>query len=360
MKEYVRNLAVGMTVIVALALLAGMILLFTGLPEVFQRGYEVYISADSTHDAHEGDPVHLAGMLVGRITDISFTDPAEPYRGVTFTAKIEHDVDLPGNVRAYFFTKGFVGAAYLELKSTGPQRIDPATGRPLERFPRDGSIIMDSVHVGGSMVPQELTDALKGLSRLADNLNALIAPESQAAPAVGQAPGPATRPAVAQTGLRGTLARLNRTLDALTAVMGDLENQRNIKTSLANLATATSAATGAMDSLKKFADEARATAVQARATVKSFTKLAETSRKRIDELAEKIIADAEAVSKVMATINRAASKIDAGEGTAGKLINDPKLYDSLLDATRQMEQLLVELRELVEIWKTGGIKVKLP
>jgi len=359
MKEYVRNLAVGMTVIVALALLGGMILLFTGLPEFFQRGYEVYISADSTYDAHEGDPVHLSGMVVGRITDISFADPTEPYQGVTFTAKIEHDVDLPGNVRAYFFTKGFVGAAYLELKATGPQRIDPATGRELKHFPRDGSIIMDSVHVGSSMVPPELTDALKGLSRLADNLNALIAPEPRDEAATGRAPGPATRTA-AQVGLRGTLAKLDRTLDALSSVMGDLENQRNIKTSLANLAVATSAATDAMNSLSEFADEARATAVQARTTVKSFTQLAETSRKRIDDLAEKIIADAEAISKVMATINRAATKIDSGDGTAGKLINDPRLYNSLLDATRQMEQLLAEFRELVEAWKTGGIKVKLP
>ncbi len=38
-----RNIAVGLTVIVALAMLGGMILIFAGLPQMFQAGYEIKI-----------------------------------------------------------------------------------------------------------------------------------------------------------------------------------------------------------------------------------------------------------------------------------------------------------------------------
>ena len=361
MNEQARNLAVGFTVLVALALLGGMILLFTGLPQVFLGGYEIRFAASGTHDAHEGDPVHLSGVRIGRVTDIRFTDPGKPYEGVTFTARIESDIKLPANVRAYFFTKGLVGAAYIELKADGPPYIDPRTGEPLEHFPTDGSIVMESAHVGSSVMPDELTDAIKGVSKLAANLNALLEPEPAPPAATGQA-GTETQTASAPApppGLRGTVVRLNRTLDAFSAVLGDVENQRNIKTSLKDLAAATAAAKEAMDALKAFADDARRTATSAEETAKSFTELADSTRNRIDDLTQRLIADAEAISATMATINRAAAKIESGEGTAGKLLNDPELYNSLLNTTEQMSRLITEFRELVETWKSGGVELKI-
>ena len=41
MKEHTRNLTVGLTVLVALIMFAGMIVLFAGLPEAFQPGWEL-------------------------------------------------------------------------------------------------------------------------------------------------------------------------------------------------------------------------------------------------------------------------------------------------------------------------------
>lgn len=355
MREYVRNLAVGTTVIVALGLLGGMILLFTGLPAMFQRGYEVRISSYTTHDTHEGDIIHLSGMRIGRITEIDFADPDRPTEGVTFVVRIDPDVRLPGNCKAYFFAKGVMGGAYIGLKADGPPRYDEE-GNVLEFFPTDGSIVMESEFVGSGLIPPELTDAMKSLSDLAKNLNVLIAPEP-APPATGEAV-PGTQP-TAPGGIRGTIGKLNRALDAMSTVLGDVENQRNIKTSLANLAKATAAATEAMEAMKAFADEARKTASAARTTAEDFSKLAGRSQQRMDDIADKLIVAAENVSELMATINRSAGKIESGEGTAGKLLNDPELYNSFLSATKQLNQLMGELRQMVEIWKEGGIEIKL-
>ena len=52
-------------------------------------------------------------------------------------------------------------------------------------------------------------------------------------------------------------------------------------------------------------------------------------------------------------------KIESGEGSAGKFINDPKLYNNLIEVSDQMTQLLKEFRQLVKKWKASGLEIKL-
>ncbi len=340
MKERTRNISIGLTVIVALCCLAGMILLFTGLPWLAQPGYVVYIKADTTYDTHVNDSIHMSGMRVGRISNIEFADPDNPGGGVIFTVRVQKNYNLPGNTKAYFFTRGLIGSAYVEMKSIGEPMIDLETNQPIEFYPRDGSVVMPAVHVGSGAIPKELADAIKGLSKLAENLSALIAPS---APKDGE---PET--AIAPTGLRGTMAKLDKALEGLAIVLGDQENQANLKTSLANMSEATAAATQAMNSLADFAEKAGKTATIAEETAGDFS-----------QLARKLMKDAENISTLMSTINRMATKVEAGEGTAGKLLSDPELYNSMLDATDQLAALMVELRQLVETWRTEGVDLKL-
>jgi len=335
MKEYTRNVAVGLTVIVALAMLAGMILLFTGLPQFFQRGYPIVVAAEATHDAHVGDVIYVSGLRVGRVTEITFTDPSQPMRGVRLHAKIDEDVMLPPNARLFFHTPAFVGATYLEIVAEGPPMVDPKTHRPLAHFPTDGSVVMEGVHAGSAVIPKELSDSLKGLGKLADSLQAFLGP--QTAPATGAATGPTTQPA----GLQGTLARLNRALEGISGVVGDEQNRENIRISLANLAEATAAASDAMTELQQFARHASQT----------------TSG--VDELTDKLIDDAQRIGELVETINRVAMKMDQGEGTAGRLVNDPDLYHNLVDASRQLSLLLEDLRRLVEQWKADGVNINI-
>ncbi len=342
MNERAKNVAVGITVLVALAMLSGMIVLFAGLPQMFQSGQELKIHFPATAGAHEGDPVHMAGMRVGRITDISFTGD-DPTKGVTFTVRIKPEVQIPGNVAAYIFTRGFVGGAYLELRPEGPTRKDPQTGKVLEYLPDDWSKPIQGKLKGSGMFPDEMKNAFMELSKLAENLNAAIAPGKT--PATTAATGPATRPT---GGIKGAISLLVTTLNDIHKVL-DEENRANIKTSFANLAKASAGAVEAMDAMKKFAAEAKT-------TMKKAGDTADTARKRLNELAGKLIEDAEKMSTLMTTINKAAIKLEAGEGTAGKLLKDPALYNNLIAASKQMEKMLEDFRDLIKQWKEKGIK----
>lgn len=351
MSERTRNLAVGLTVLVALGMLAGMITLFTVVPAMFKGGYAVRILADTTHELQRGFPVHFAGMRVGYISDVRFTDPGDPTKGVTFTAKIDRDIRLPGNTNVYVFTKGFVGSPYVELKSFGPAHIDPQTGRPLEFLPTDGTVPLKMIHMGSGMIPDELKDALgelktgfSELGKLARSLNDLLAPSPAAtAPADPNAPAPPTQPAAPN--LRTALVKLTQAMDGVAEIFGDRQNQENIKTALANLAKASENAPELMDSLKSAVADAR----------KTLGKAGDD----FDRLTVKLMDGADKLAILMTSLNKVAHKLQSSEGSAGKLLNDPKLYNNLLEVTVQLNGLLKEFRVLVQQWQKQGVGVKL-
>ncbi|MFP3937592.1 MAG: MlaD family protein, partial [Phycisphaerae bacterium] len=124
MSERSRNIAVGLTVLVSLVMLAGMVLIFAGLPQLFQRGYEIQLVSDSTHEISEGDNVYMSGMRAGKVIKVGFTDPADPTAGVSIVARIDPNIRVPANAKAVVFTRGFAGSPYLALVPEGPRPED--------------------------------------------------------------------------------------------------------------------------------------------------------------------------------------------------------------------------------------------
>jgi phospholipid/cholesterol/gamma-HCH transport system substrate-binding protein len=370
MKEKSRNVAVGLTVIGGLVVLAAMIFMFAKLPEQFAGGYELLVRLDSTGGAEEGDFVNYRGIRIGRVTDVSFTDPQNLQQGITVTLRIESQYRLPDNINVYF-TRGLMGSTYIDIHPDGPQREDPETGKPLEQIPTGEPIVIRGIVRSDSPVDQfkpvlksfagiaeDLRPAMKSISTLAQNLNRVIAPTADGnAPTTGPADGNA--PAEPPAGLAGTAERLNRTLDALHAVLGDMENQENFRKGLANLADASGKMSKAMDDLQSLAGKAEETVTAARGSFDEISKTATAARKDFATVTTRVVTGAEKLSKVMTTINKVAVKIDEGEGSAGKLVNDPKLYNELVAAVGQMKSLMKDLRALTDTWKKTGMQVKL-
>ncbi len=304
MNQHKRNVAVGLTVLISLGLMAGMIVLFTGLPEVFHGGYVLHMRFPATGDAQKSDLVHLSGIRVGRITDITFTDPNDPSRGVTITARIDGDVRIPGSAVAYV-TKSMVGASYVELKPDGPPRYDPRTGRLWRFLPVDGPVTVEGFVRGGDPMEQ-LRPAMESLAKVAESVSSLINPSGPLSTA------PATQMAPRREGLSDAVVKLNRTLDALESLVGDEKMQTELKTATANLAEATG---------------------------------------RLIDVAEKI-------SSLMTMINQIVMKAESGEGTAGKMLNDPALYNNLEKATAELANLLKNFDALVNEWRERGFKIR--
>lgn len=343
MSERARNIAVGLTVLVALVLLAAMIVIFTGLPEMLQSGYKIAMLFDETYEVEKGNSVRLAGVRVGSIQSIEFTG-GDSRSGVTITAMIDRDVKLPGNVQAYIHSRGFVGQGYIELKADGPVRIHPDTGKPISFLPTGGIFqISGGKRTQSSMIPAEITDAIlemrdgfKSMGLLAENLNRLVAP-----PDDDKHPGP----------IGIALTRLAQTLNDLHAIIGDRENQANLKSALAGLAGSVAATSDAMTEIKDFAS-------QAKEAVRRASETSASVGENFSALAKILIANAEKLSVLMGAINRAATKMESGKGTVGRLLNDDELYTNLVEASDQLNKLMMEMRQLAKTWQADGVRVK--
>jgi len=120
-------------------------------------------------------------------------------------------------------------------------------------------------------------------------------------------------PAESQKKLEELINNLNTLITHANTILGDQQNKENIKASLANLSSAFGRATETLEELSK--------------TTKELGIILE--------------------------------KINTGQGTAARLINDGRLYDELLENTQQMQVLLQELRTFVEKSNRKGLPIKL-
>jgi hypothetical protein len=65
------------------------------------------------------------------------------------------------------------------------------------------------------------------------------------------------------------------------------------------------------------------------------------------------------VNKSLDEFQGIVTKVNAGKGTAGLLVNDPKLYQSLLENSHQLNVTIASLSRLVEQWEQEGVTLKL-
>jgi uncharacterized protein YoxC len=80
---------------------------------------------------------------------------------------------------------------------------------------------------------------------------------------------------------------------------------------------------------------------------------------RIDELSKQVGGRLDQVAGVLERFQSMANKIDKGEGSAGKFINDPKLYEALVDTSQELNLTVKDLRRLIEQWEQEGVSLKL-
>ena len=195
MKEYTRNIIVGLTVLVALVLLGVLILVFAGLPGMFQSGQDFVVYMPSAEGIREGDVIHFADIRIGRVSSVRLTDKSHLESGVTIAFRVDGEIVVPDNV-GMVIHRGVMGPPWIalapmnedELASIGPAtertngaRVIPGLRRasgPLSQFePALASIdeISENVRVlSGNLVETSghLSTLLITLNRSAEKIDA--------------------------------------------------------------------------------------------------------------------------------------------------------------------------------------------
>ena len=343
MNEYGRNVVVGFFVLLGMVVLALLIVKFQSTVGYFSGSddYYIEIEAEQTAAILPGQTVHLNGKPVGRIRSVELAE--DPRDGVIITAAIRQQYSIPEDVAEVSIYQGQLGPPFIQIRvlpSHSAVMLDKTPNKVVARLKADipGDVFGELSELAKELRPSlvELGPALAQIGALAENLNEMLA-GSGAGSALEQGEGEGTD-------IKSLAKRFSQTLDNLNALIGDEENRENFKQSLVNLRQAGKDASEALTQFKVFAGHAEETTSEVNLQVR--------------DVAQAIIRNSEQLGELLGHLNRAAEQMNEGQGSVGKILHDPQLYEEMLSTTEQLNEALQMLRHLLEKWNKQGMELK--
>ena len=134
-------------------------------------------------------------------------------------------------------------------------------------------------------------------------------------------------PAESQEKLDGLIEGLGSLIENANEIIGDPNNKTNLKITLANMAEMSKQSIEVLKEFEKF-----------------FASATDTS---------------EELGKATVELRQILEKVNVGKGTAARLLNDGRLYESLLENSQQMQVLLQEIEAFVTKSRDKGLPIKL-
>lgn len=259
--------------------------------DIFTGDRIYYATFDETLGLQKTAPVLLRGVKVGSVTDISI-DPAAP-DAVVVEVGIKKSVRVPVDSRLKLFSNGIMGGKAIEL----------VRGEATGYFER------------GATIPSEtaaglLENASLGLDDLMAEAKLLMASLSSTSASLDSL---FTQNAEAINGIAGNLQRVTGQI-ASSRIDGMIGDLRSFTTMLAGSSTRVEGIVGNLEKVTGGLAEANL-------------------RGTIDTLGVSI-----------GHLNAVLAKISQGEGTLGRLMENPALYDSLTSATSNLSALLADVK----------------
>lgn len=328
MSPYRRNVLVGITVLGALITLGWMILKFSpGTMQMFSSPrMEARIVVDRADGLANGSPIWFRGVTVGQVTSVTLQpDMKQIFIAVSLNTSIE----LPANIRALIKSQGLIGgSSRIDLEMTGPER---------EGKLQAGQVITDAKYVGLDILPPEFTDLANELRLTSKQFR-----ESQVVAHLDE-----------------QVQKIGKLIDSMQELVADPELREDLKASVVNMKDVTEKARNIGTNLEKFSSNLEKLSSDASATITQAQGTIRKTEGHIDELAKLTSDRIQQVSVLLDRMQSIAAKVDEGKGTAGLIVNDPKLYESLVDTTRELNLTISDLKRLVQQWEEEGMSFKL-
>ncbi|MFX0212091.1 MAG: MlaD family protein [Candidatus Hodarchaeota archaeon] len=309
-----RNIIVGIFVIVAICALGWLIFKFGDLPGFVTkaRSFQVFVQFPTAPGVQRDTPVRFCGYQIGRVSKVMAPailkdlNTGLKYHQTKVILSIDKKyVNIPSNVEVKLMTRG-LGSSYIELKVDPTEPLTPLDpNRPETKFLVDKLPLQGSTGMTSEFFPEEsqkkLDELVTGLKSLIENANDII---------------------------------------------GDEANKENIRITLTNLSEATKQATETMKEFQEFSAAGTTTLKNADG--------------RIEEFITSIIGTSEELGKTAAELRLILEKVNNGQGSAARLVNDGRFYENLLENTQQMQVLLEKWTSFIdEVNEKGRLPIKL-
>ena len=261
--------------------------------DLFSRNMVYYAVYDQVDGVQNASSVLIQGVKVGAVTDILF-DPSKDHR-VILQLTVKRQYRIPEDSEARIFSNSLMGSKAIGIELGSSDRF-------LEKGDTLRSVrekdLMDMAGSELDFFKQKISQVTSDLHRTMDNLNTIMEQNTES--------------------IRGTMSHQNSisgNVDFLLAA-----ERENLQNAIANLTR--------------------------------FSEMLGENSPRIDSIVRNLnsvsdqIASADLIRNLDATLadlDAILARVKSGEGTVGKLINDPALYESLNRSAENLASLLADL-----------------
>ena len=345
-----KTLRVGLLVALSLTVLALFVFFIGAEQKIFARKNEYDVHLENVSGLAQGNPVQMAGVTIGVIKDITLPrDPKERNVRIALMIDRKYEDRVRGDSRARLKRLGLL---------TGDSYVDITPGTP--RFPvlEPGSLIPAQKQTNVDQLISSGEDLVDNLVQISYSLKNILGRVDRGEGLLGElTSAPETRQRMTDT----LLATLNKTNSALAhiesgkGVLGRLIYDdaygQQLTSSLAGAAQSMQAVAanvqrsfetgdGALPALlsdpegKRRMNELIENLRLTSANLSTFS----TSLSEGEGLVPRLMNDKQYGDQALAEftllisqLNETVRKINSGEGTAGKLVADPSLYEAVND-----------------------------
>ncbi|HMU37816.1 MAG TPA: MlaD family protein [Pseudomonadota bacterium] len=327
--KYSLELKVGALVVASLGLLAGFVAMLGGFS--FGSMLHFYVDFGFSGNIHEGAPVKISGIKVGKVEKIQFlAGEIDPQLGrpvqVRLTVQVEERVRNAIHDDAQFFvnTQGVLGEQYLEIE---PGRNTNSAVAPFSKWrgtdpPRSDLIIarlyefLDSVTRLLQEDKELLRDLLRSSAKVARSLDKLLGDN--------------------ETEVKKILANVDRLTAESAELVAKLEK-----------------GVGSGEEIRKILSHVEAISAELH---NDLSPLLQKTKRALDGVGDvaallgpdekkKLVRALDDLLALSAKANSLASDtqtllqdVRRGKGTAGALLVDPQIYDDLRELTRDLKR----------------------
>jgi phospholipid/cholesterol/gamma-HCH transport system substrate-binding protein len=293
--QYSNELKVGAAIVAAALITFAGIRFFQDVP-LFGSSYPLYAELDDAGGLNPGNPVRMKGVKIGSVERVRLDPETQTVR---VRLQMQRGPRVPEGSQAQVSGISALGGVHIKI-TPGPRDNPPIAPSTTLAPPTEGS----------------------GLEQL-----------------TAQAPALASKADSVLTGANTTLAGLNRQLQnpdsdlrqalaSLRGLSGNLEEiteaeKDNIRALLQNLE-------GVSSDLKAFTGE-------------NGDSL-DVAVRRLNQSLARLNRSLDSFQKTSATLDTITTKLNEGEGTAGRLVNDPGLYMKLDSAAARSNRILLDFQ----------------
>jgi len=340
MTESQLHFRVGIFVVIALGVIAGLLFQFGELQKYLYPGYTIAIHFDSSPGVNASSPVRLNGIEIGSVRDVVFD---EEKGGVLVLAEIRKEFHLQQDARPRVVRSLFGDAAIEFSSGSSKQRLEGGTrieGIPptdpmqiVHRLERNMTTTLDAFH-----------STSEEWRKVGQNINSLMETNGGRFDVVME------RTVVALSEFTKTMQTAGKALGQANEILGDPEHRANLRRTMA--------------ALPKLVEETSETIAMIRSAVEKMDKnlanlnqVTEPLAKRSPAIVAKLDNTLSNMESLTEELNRFAKLMQSRDGSLHKLMSDPELYRNLNRSAESLAILLKNTEPIVRDMRIFSDKI---